>query len=666
MTVRYGYRADIDGLRAVAVLSVVLYHINQAWVPGGYIGVDIFFVISGFLITRNIASELAENHFTIAGFYLRRIRRIAPAFMLVTMVTLATGMIFLLPSDMVRMARSALWSIFSAANIYFWKYLHTGYFAPATEQEPLLHMWSLGVEEQFYLLWPILLLTFNRFRGKRTLFHVAAYVICVGSFYLAEVANIDAPKFSYYMIPTRAGELMIGAIIALSLLSGQGHSPHRDKWRLLPEVISLAGLGLIAYSLWALNESSLFPGVNAIYPCVGAAAVILGGHSGSLTNRLVLTWRPIVSIGLMSYSIYLWHWPILAYLKYFFGEPSTNQIVIAVFLTLILSMASYRLVEQPARKSRLSVRGQVAVFWAVPAACIALVSAVLICSRGMETVIENSAAFQSHSAALERETAPANRGKYPCMDALAPVEAALSDSVCVLGDRGHSRHLPDVFMWGDSNAGHYLGVLDVVAKRGGFNFRYLAMSTCPSIFGGGPYGAIRFRNRCDAFRKSIRTYLRQSTIKIVVLASQWSTHDKQSPSFGADMENTISELRASGKRVVILGQVPSFPRYNKDCPRRWARVGESRCTAAQSDIDLGDWAANVYLKNMAGSMSGVSYLDIRTMLCTDGQCSPYINGVPVYFNTTHLSAAGSELIGETLLNTADGSQWENAFAMSEN
>lgn len=665
-TTTIGYRADIDGLRAVAVLSVILYHINHSWVPGGYVGVDIFFVISGFLITRNIATELSENRFTLTNFYLRRIRRIAPAFLLVTMVTVIAGMILLLPDDMVRLAKSAIWATFSAANIYFWKYLDTSYFAAATAQEPLLHMWSLGVEEQFYLLWPVLLLMLSRFRGKRALFYLAALAICIGSFCLAEATNVDAPKFSYYMLPTRAGELMIGALLALLLLSDQVRAGEFGRNRLLCNAISLGGLGLMAYSFWMLDDSSPFPGVNAVYPSVGAALVILGGNFSSWANRVILTSKPVVFIGLISYSMYLWHWPILAYFRYFFGEISIIQGEIALGLTLLLSMASYKLVEQPARRIRLSGKSQFVALWAVPAAGVALAGAMLIYSHGMKATIERSAGFHSRSATLEQETAPANRSRYPCMDPRAPLPAALSDPKCVFGAPVVGSVRPDVFVWGDSNAGHYLGVLDAISKSGGFTFRYLALSSCPALFGNGPYGASYLRDRCDAFRAAVRLYLERADIKTVVLASQWAVHAKGAGGrFDRDMEATISELIAAGKHVVILGQVPGFPRYNKDCLLRWARIGQSRCKSFQSSADIGDFPTNLFLESLAGRTPNVSYLNVRDVLCEDDHCSPYVEGIPVYFNTTHLSAPGSELIGKTLLKTANGPKWRSAFEAAE-
>ncbi|MGY0618363.1 acyltransferase family protein [Lysobacter sp. A378] len=658
-----GYRPDIDGLRAVAVLSVVFYHIKNTWVPGGYVGVDIFFVISGFLITRNIWNELQSGKFSLADFYLRRIRRIAPVFFVVTATTLLAGALLLLPADLLRLSISAIWASLSAANIYYWKYLDTGYFAAASAEEPLLHMWSLGIEEQFYLVWPALLMLLALVSRRRMVTIAATVLICVGSFVVAELTNVSAPKFAYYMLPARTGELMMGALLAFYACWAAKEKDLPLNWQVwVGEIASVLGLGLVAFSLWWLDDASPFPGINAVYPCLGAVLIILSGQWGSRLTGSLLTLRPVVYIGLISYSLYLWHWPILAFIRYFYGEVSLGHAAIAFVAMLILSVASYRFVERPTRRSRLPPLKQVLAMLVLPVTVVSLSAGFLIRSDGLKSVIESSGQYMASMATLNRQTSAASRNVYPCMDSKLPMEAALASEPCVLGARsGGESIMPKVFLWGDSNAGHYIGALKAIAEQDGFSFRYASLSTCPALFGSGEFGAPYARDRCDSFRQSIRTYLPDSEIETVVLASQWAVHQR-APGFRKALGRTIEELKAAGKNVLLLGQVPGFVGYNKDCALRWARISTARCEQQQSRSEAGNFAINRYMDEIADGDAMVDYVDIHEVLCQEGRCSPYIDQVPVYFNPTHLSSTGSYLIGKTILESHQHDRWLAAFS----
>ncbi|GAB2625771.1 acyltransferase family protein [Novilysobacter erysipheiresistens] len=658
------YRPDIDGLRAVAVLSVIFYHINNAWVPGGYVGVDIFFVISGFLITRNIWREQQAGKFSLADFYLRRIRRIAPAFLVVTATTVAAGAFLLLPADLLRLAVSAIWASFSAANIYYWKYLDTSYFAAASSEEPLLHMWSLGVEEQFYLLWPALLMLLALASRRKWITISATALICVGSFAIAELTNVSAPKFAYYMLPARAGELMMGALLAFHACSRNGESRVPTGWWLWArELASICGLGLIAFSLWWLDDASPFPGVNALYPCLGAVLVILSGQWGSRLTHVLLTPRPAVYIGLISYSLYLWHWPILAFIRYFYGKVNHDHAVLALAAMLVLSVASYRFVEQPARRARMAPARQVLAMLALPVAVVVFAASLLVRSDGLKSMIESTDQYQDSMATLNRQTSVASRSVYSCMDSKLSMRATLVSEHCVLGAKSGGQAItPKVFLWGDSNAGHYIGTLRAIAERDGFAFRYATLSACPALFGDGEFGSPRARDGCSSFRESMRKHLlRDSVVETVVLASQWAVHQRI-PGFREALDRTVEELTSAGKRVLLIGQVPGFAGYNKDCALRWARVSTARCEERQSKYHTGNLSINDYMDDLASRDDAVDYVDIHDVLCRDGQCSPYVDQAPVYFNPTHLSAAGSYLIGRKIAASPLHDPWLAAFS----
>ena len=310
-----GYRPDVDGLRAVAVLSVILFHIDETLVPGGFVGVDIFFVISGFLISRNIIQDIQQDRFTILDFYRRRIKRIVPPMLLVVAATVVIAQIILLPLDAEWVADSALWSLASLANVYFWQFQDLSYFAADSKELPLLHLWSLGVEEQFYFIWPLLLLMIGALRRPRLLIVCIAAII-VGSFVLGELIFERSPMFAYYMLPSRAGELLFGALVAVAIIK----NVDRYISKIAAFTIAWSGVALLIWSLFALSEMDRFPGLNAIPPTLGTALIIFAGHCQRGILFQALSVRPVVWVGLVSYSAYLWHWPLLAFVRYGFGE----------------------------------------------------------------------------------------------------------------------------------------------------------------------------------------------------------------------------------------------------------------------------------------------------------------------------------------------------------
>lgn len=654
------YRPDIDGLRAIAVLSVVLYHLNKAWVPGGYVGVDIFFVVSGFLITRNIWGEMVAGRFSLANFYLRRIRRIAPAFLVMTVVVLLIGSALLLPDDLLRLAKSALWGAVSLSNLFFWRHLDTSYFADSSDEVPLLHTWSLGVEEQFYFIWPTLLLLALRLPKRRAGVLMMAACICVASFACGELTNTTAQKFSYYMLPARAGELMIGALLALweQFRIGSLNGSSRDRWQ--AEVWAFLGFGLVAYSLYMLNDTSKFPGINAIYPCVGAALLMLAGERDSKIVQWLLTSRPVVFIGLISYSLYLWHWPVLAFIRYFYGSVEAMRAVLAVTSISILSVLSYRYIELPARRWKARPLRQVLALYAIPSAALCFVAIIMVASGGLESLIKSSPSYRYGLARIEKYTAPAYEFPYNCQ--LSNYDSnILHASRCIIGsamgaNRGRE---PGMLLWGDSEAAHYIGVLGQFAKLGGFAFRNATYSACPPMFGG-DYGVASYKVGCDKFRPLVQAAILSGSFRTVVISGAWSNYARNLE-FRQDLERTLSAITAKGIHVVILGEAPYFPNYNRNCELRALRVGGGDCEKRLTMPDVGKAAIDRYLESLASVREGVTYVDARSVICHDGVCSPYVNGRPVYYNSTHLSMEGSWLIGEKLMSSDGYSKWSSVI-----
>ena len=336
----HNYRSDIDGLRAFAVVSVVIFHAFSWMIPGGYAGVDVFFVISGYLITTNILNGLNESTFTIQGFYQRRIRRIFPA--LVTMLALvyAFAWFVLLASEYRQLGKHVGSGASFISNIILWQ--ESGYFDTSSAVKPLTHLWSLGIEEQFYIVWPLLLWAIFKLRLHILTSTVVLAVISFG-FGLWSL-NHDVVG-AYYSPINRSGELLIGAILAAVMLK-RTYGDKATKWQ---EAGSIVGLILIVFTIFSLDGRSSFPGWNALAPTIGAALMI-GCGPQTLTARRILSLRPVVWIGLISFPLYLWHWPLLTFARVIASTtPSAGIRFSAVMLAVLLSWATYRLIEKPLR-----------------------------------------------------------------------------------------------------------------------------------------------------------------------------------------------------------------------------------------------------------------------------------------------------------------------------
>lgn len=334
MSLAIKYRKDIDGLRAVAVLLVIFSHAGVPGFTGGYLGVDVFFVISGFLITFMIVSEVEAQHFSFSNFYLRRIRRLMPAFFSVAFSTALLSSFLLLPEDLRLFNQSLIFSSLSLGNIFFWQQ-DLRYFAPASAEQPLLHTWSLGVEEQFYLFWPLFVLLCYRYLGWRVLviFTAAILALSLLGSELAASSYSYKPE-AYYLLPFRMFEMMMGGLVALTYTK----LPVLENK--VSSLLSLLAATMILAPAVILNETSTFPGINAFIPSLGTCLLIITGKQHLIaTNRLLAT-RPMRGIGAISYSLYLWHWPILAFIQYHnipMNWITTSWIIALTFLLSYLT-----------------------------------------------------------------------------------------------------------------------------------------------------------------------------------------------------------------------------------------------------------------------------------------------------------------------------------------
>lgn len=653
MTGGRAHRAHVDGLRAVAVLGVLAFHLRENRVPGGFAGVDVFFVISGFLITGQLLGELAEERFSYREFYRRRVRRIAPAMLAVVLATVVASQALLLPEDAVATAWSALWSVAGLANAWFWRHLDAGYFAEDAATVPLLHLWSLGIEEQFYLLWPPLLRLLSRRSTARTraagagapLSPVAIAglgAIAALSFALGSAIAPKAPAFAYYMLPTRAGELLLGALVAIAVRSDLAS-------RLGPRgaaALGAAGLLAILASFLGLSGDDPFPGLLAVPPTLGTAAILLAGEATSGATIRLLSHSALAWTGLRSYAIYLWHWPFVAFWRYGHGSLDRLPTIGVLVATFATAWATHRWLEEPARRSDDPPARVFARLYALPAAVVALVAGFVLATGGfgLRLLVGSYPADLARLRETTREArmlaeSVAAAGGGP--GGLAPLPREVS---------GPESAPETTILWGDSNAAHYVGLLSAFAEAAPFRFRHASIFGCPGILEDpARFARPAAREKCRRAAPSMRAMLGEHAT--VVLATRWSRYLPGTSGFLDEVVATVESIRSTGSRVVLLGETPEMAGFDRRCLEKALSFPFLRCTApGWRPVPPETAATNARLRDYAARTPGVAYWDPNDVLCPSGRCSPYgASGEPLFRDPLHLSPTGSRAVGDAVL-----------------
>jgi peptidoglycan/LPS O-acetylase OafA/YrhL len=607
------YRRDIDGLRAVAILPVLLFHAHVPGFSGGYVGVDIFFVISGFLITGIIAREVDEGRFSLTRFYERRFRRIMPALALMILAVLGGAAWLYLPGDLEGVPRSALAATLFASNLWF--FTDTGYFAGGADVKPLLHTWSLAVEEQYYIGFPLLLLLLARFAPARRTQAVAA--IAAASLALAIAMQRDTSGFAFYLPATRAWELLAGSLLALGAVP-----PIHARW--LRELSAWTGLAAITAAVLLYDRTTPFPGLAALPPVLGAA-LLIHAAPGTQAARL-LSLPPLVGVGLISYSLYLWHWPLIVFTEYATDAPLsgiTRLIVIAA--AVALATASWRLVERPFRDAR-----------AVPAPSIFRFTAgamALLCGLSLGLIAAGGWPGRFPAAALKPMAGQQD---------FSPARKACHDSFmrhaepCVLG----AAVRPDALLWGDSHGVEFAYALSLRARAEGRSLIERTTSSCPPVLG---YEATD--PRCAAANRAAFAAIRADpAITRVYLAAFWANGDFDRPDFVAKLDHTVAALRQAGKAVTIIGPMPP---QSFDVPRRLAHLALAGQDAAEAGVPRAAVdASTVHLRALFARLhdKGVTIIDPVARLCDARRCAIERGGKPLYFDSHHPSLTAAKWI----------------------
>lgn len=609
------YRPEIDGLRAVAVIPVVLFHLKLAAFGGGFVGVDVFFVISGYLITSLIVKDIEDGRFSILNFYERRARRILPALFAVVLFSSVVASILFTPGHFTEFGNSVVATILFYSNISFWS--ETGYFATPSDLKPLLHTWSLAVEEQFYILFPLTLLLVARFAAKWLV--VAILAIASVSLVLSVWAVSTNPSAAFFLAPSRAWELMLGALLALGVV------PQPNN-RTVQEIVSVAGLGLIGWAVFTFSTATPFPGLNALFPCVGATLVIYAGS----TNRVarLLAAKPVVFLGLISYSLYLWHWPLIVFTRYhLLRDPAGWEIAVIIVLSFFMAVLSWRFIETPLR-GRSGLFSQAALFQAAGLAMVSfLVAGIwLPSSQGWRP------AFAETLNADFPE--PENRDLGNCHVLRGNVDAEWRRENCTLNSGGKTNAL----LWGDSFAAHYARGFVSNSERLTHNLLQYTAGGCTPAFNFDP----ALVPGCRDFNRRVLDILERFDIKTVVLAGRWQQAFEYGLSL-TEISDTVARLQRLGIKVIVIGQSPVFP---IDIGLIARKNGASEHTS--------NLIASSLNKAIERSVPGTTFIDPIPVLCAGATCR-FRDGANFYFTDDgHLSDYGSEFFVRHYLSILDG------------
>jgi peptidoglycan/LPS O-acetylase OafA/YrhL len=656
------YRPDIDGMRCIAVLGVVIFHAGFRTLQGGFTGVDVFFVLSGFLIGGHIFRETRMNAFSYASFYRRRAKRILPALYVVLAATLVLGCCFLSPEELVGTARQSIATLLFASNIHFWRSLN--YFAASSDQSPLLMTWSLGVEEQFYIVIPLVIagLVRRKYPLIRILLGLTLFSFALSVF---QVHRNPIPAF--YLLPSRAWELLAGVLPAIW---NHGREGGAEQPKAAHQLQSILGLLLIFASFLYLNSAMPFPGLAALPPVLGTALLL--NTRFTWINRTVLSAKPLAFVGRISYSLYLWHWPLLAITRVVRGgDPTRAQAVMIVFLSFLLAVGSYYFVETPFRRTRTPSRALLLRYAAVTASFL-LVFFAVTATRGI--------AMRSPALAAA-EKLDLLHGD-PCLVDYDE-DRPYNHSPCS-EDNGR----PVVLIWGDSHANAIAPAVRDRAHAANFDLVEMTKGRCPPLVDTGKVlvGRPRFHAACIGFNNYvIQRAITDPRIKVVLLTAHWSSsliepytlHDAFLAPLGASettipseseseqilsasLASTVVKLRGAGKTVILMQDVPGFDvsplwivRTANFAPRLWLaqillhRPVVDYGSEPRSD-SAGDDAARAVIANVA-ARTGVPIYDQEKPLCTPGSSCEYRDARQLFFvDANHLNDHGAEFVMDQL------------------
>lgn len=612
------YRTDIEGLRAVAIVPIVLFHAGLQSIAGGFIGVDVFYVISGFLITSIIMPDLEADRFSLLDFYRRRAVRILPAVFVMVAVVLVGGTLRLFPDDLRSLAKSAAAAVAFVSNIHFW--LSAGYFGPAAETLPLLHTWSLGVEQQFYLFYPLLMLAIRRFAPGHTKAILA--LLALASFALSLYWAVTAPTNAFYLLPSRVWELALGGLVAIGAQPQVASARTRDG-------LALGGFAMIVLGAAVIRSTSLFPAPWGLLPAGGTA--LLAAYGGEAVTARLFNWTPVRRIGAISYSLYLWHWPIIAFWRLETDRELTlTDTAIVVAASWVAAELSYRLVEQPAmRRWRSGRSGPILSF------NLAAMALLAVAAGGVAANSENWRTYPPEvrkvASYAHYEGSPTHKSQF--------IEGTCFVSLGMVFDRDNclamSTTKRNMLVFGDSHAAQlWRAVADRYAD---WNVMQATGAACRPMHG------VSTESHCnDLIPYVLDRFLPSHKVDVIVLAGRWLAGEDDI------LAREIAAMKATGAQVVVVGPVVEYaaetPRLIAEALMRgdMARVDRRRVMERRER----DRAMAPVVK-----AAGATWVSAWDTECPNDVCRLFDpEGGPMHFDYGHMTVAATRLIVDKLPN----------------
>lgn len=600
------YRPDIDGLRAVAVLSVIIYHAFPSIITGGFVGVDVFFVISGYLISGIIIKSIKSGSFSFLDFYSRRIKRIFPSLMLMLISVFIAGYFIMMPSDYANLGKHIISSALSFQNLMLLS--ESGYFDSSSELKPLLHIWSLGVEEQFYLLWPIALIIIYKYIKKPV---IAISIISLLSFVLCVFYSYKDISLAFYFPIFRLWELSAGAIL-YSFLDKESNKLRNGT----PDIISLTAILVISYSLFNINSSDVFPGFLALLPVI-ASVLIIGFCRDSILSRRVLSDSRVVYIGKISYPLYIWHWPLLSFFYYASPQLNGTQDTIAriclLVASFILASLTYHLIENKIRytkgnKSKICVMSLCVVTF-------------FVCMLGLSAYMTNGFIdrygdkIKAISGTIDFKWKEGVRGDVcHIMGDIDDKHLSGNRANCVSVDKHQ------IFLWGDSHAGALYPGVEYLALQKGYSVSQITGAKRVPMSG---ISSIADQQYVEAMK-----YITSIKPQIIMLDARWTVHGKYNEVF-SHLKNTIDDIkRASPDSVIyIVGPAPEWTQNLQNSLYNMATSGNFMPKYSKDSLNNYVISFDKDFSKLVSSY-GVRYISLTSSLCNESGCITNINGSP--------------------------------------
>lgn len=645
------YRPEIDGLRGIAVAGVVLYHAGLGRAHGGFAGVDVFFVVSGFLITQFIDERLREGKFSIVEFYERRARRILPALLPLLAGCSAASVVLFAPSDLRDFAESLFATVAFSSNILFWK--QSGYFSAPASLKPLLHTWSLAIEEQFYIFYPILLLMLTTWFRQ---FRIIVLALAMAASFATSIWSVEHfPVAGFFLLPSRAWELLLGALLALGAFPQLRNAMFRN-------VLSVAGLAGVLGSIFFLSPGAAFPGWRAAFPCLGTAFLIYSNIPVSTPIGRALTLWPIAGTGLISYSLYLWHWPLLVFARHILFRPLTRlEAGVIVLMSFAVAGLSWKLVERPFRgPSGIFSRQQIFVASGITTAILLALGLAGYVEKGFpQRVSEQVARYDASKFDI-------NPDQQSCLIEMSAERVSRGD-FCALGPTQGKK--PKFVVWGDSHADAMMPAFKAMADETGVSGWFAGSISCQPLLGAKRIYSLE-DHKCPDFNTAMLQAIERNDIRTIVLVarwnvsvfgrtrleldngleqvfivddqSHWASLEENQRVFERGLRRTLSRLAAGGRQIYLVLDVPNTNVATPAFLAREAsagRIGNQASTDARQYFDQQKFIRGLF-DNLASDY-GLQIIDPAKALCAGSECLIAADGRSLYRDDQHLSVFGA-------------------------